>query len=131
MDVHKHLRNSHQLNKCQVCDENFALYDTTHDCLGERARLCEYCDRAFDSMHMLMEHLCNDHTEAEQLTFVCEICKRKFRMRMLLEAHRDRHSSGDFACTKCPKVFDTSHELKSHKRAVHIEASKAHISCNS
>lgn len=114
-----HLHKKHAMKKCQVCDEEVVPTDRMHACVGEWPLTCEYCISSFHSLYALTEHLSTEHSESEKLVYVCDICRRKFRMRMLMDAHREKHTPGCFGCKECPEVFDTSPDLRKHERAAH------------
>lgn len=124
-----HLAKVHPLKNCPVCDDDVVPGDTSHACLGNRPLTCEYCASSFGSLHELLIHLANGHSEMEKQHFICDICRRKFRMRMLMDAHREKHTPGSFGCEECPEVFDTKLELKNHSRLSHPKVgSEANIS---
>lgn len=120
-----HLRRYHRLRNCQICDDELLPADEpAHCCLGERPLACEYCAYSFDRQHALMVHLSDAHADAEKLTYLCDICRRKFRMQLLMDAHREKHTLASFACDKCADVFDTKLELFNHRRRAHTTRSK-------
>lgn len=116
----------HSKMKCQICDEELLPSDTTHDCLGKRTLPCEYCAGSFESLPVLLAHFNTDHADIEKLMYICDICRQKVHTRILLDAHKDKHTRGCFACTKCSQVFDKKLELLAHMRRDHVAASKTH-----
>lgn len=122
--LRSHLLYKHPIEKCQICDEELLLGVESHDCLGERSLPCEYCARPFVSLPRLLVHFGSEHADAEKLIYVCDICRRQVHTRILMEAHREKHTRGSFVCNKCPEVFDKKMELSLHKRRNHRDASK-------
>lgn len=123
-NLRAHLRRIHQLKSCQICDEDLMPNDTTHTCIGDRPLACEYCIHSFETQHALLAHLDDDHTGEEKLTYLCDICRRKFRMQLLMDAHREKHTLASFACDKCTEAFDTKLALYNHRRVAHTTRSK-------
>lgn len=114
----------HPLTKCQICQKKLSPDDTSHDCIGEQQLPCEYCDRSLKSLTELMTHLSNDHADTEKMVYACDLCRRPFDMRILMEAHRvARH----LTCTKCPATFDTMSKCYYHKQNAHVKQSKRPI----
>lgn len=119
-----HLRRVHQLKNCQICDKDLSPNDKTHSCINKRPLTCEYCIHTFETQYALLTHLTDDHTDNEKLTYLCDICRRKFHMQLLMNAHREKHTQGSFACDKCTKAFDTKLQLYNHRRVEHTTRSK-------
>lgn len=122
--VAKHMRKAHPMGACAVCDAELATADTTHSCIDRHPLGCDYCPSSFGSVYALSAHLSNGHAAEAKRIFVCDICGRQFHQRLLMEAHRERHTRGSFACSKCDQVFDTKSKRHSHLRSAHTEASK-------
>lgn len=115
-----------QQQKCMICDEKFALDElATHLCIDRSELICEYCTKPFESLNELKEHLNNDHSNEEKLLYVCDICRRAFPMRSLMDCHRKYHKAGCYSCKKCNKTFDTVLQKEKHLFNDHIASSKS------
>lgn len=122
--VRLHLTVKHPMEKCTICTEEVSSADTMHSCTGQSQLACEYCSSSFRSMGALIAHSSNDHSELKKPLYECDVCQKKFDMRIIIEAHRQtRH----IACIKCNEIFDTKLLLKAHKSATHVNFSKSYI----
>lgn len=119
--LRSHLTRMHPMSKCTICNEEVAVADKTHSCIGQSQLACEYCTSSINSIGALISHLRNDHTASEKQSYACDICRQQFDMRILMEAHR---KTGHFACTECHEIFDTKLDLKAHERVKHHKRSR-------
>lgn len=106
--------------KCRIC--NVALDADAikqHSCIGDGPWACDYCTGQFESLYALSGHLSIEHTVSEKLSFVCDVCRRRFSMRMLLDAHMATHAQKRTATgakagdEKCQKAADDKSESSS------------------
>ena len=68
----------------------------------------------------LKRHLLRSHNEGTWLTMTCNICQKKFSNCVYLKQHLLRHEGvKPYVCSECNKSFNTSSNLKQHKRQVH------------
>lgn len=103
--------------KCRVCNVPLdADAIKQHSCIGDGPWACDYCAGQFESLYALSGHLSIEHTVAEKLSFVCDVCRRRFSMRMLLDAHMATHAQkraatdAKAANEKCTKAADDPSE---------------------
>ena len=55
-----------------------------------------------------------------EISFVCSICERKFKIKSELRLHVNTiHEGKGFKCSSCPALFDFNSNLKEHFKSVH------------
>ena len=55
-----------------------------------------------------------------EISFVCSICERKFKIKSELRLHVNTiHEGKGFKCSNCPALFDFNSNLKEHFKSVH------------
>ena len=55
-----------------------------------------------------------------EISFVCSICERKFKIKSELRMHVNTiHEGKGFKCSSCPALFDFNSNLKEHFKSVH------------
>ncbi|CAG9789653.1 unnamed protein product [Diatraea saccharalis] len=125
--------------KCNICDTGFDslddfvyhliidhkknIYTDVDDRIisfkfEEKLLSCVFCSQAFNKFKSLMQHM-NIHYS----NFVCEVCNAGFVTRQLLYSHSFTHKKGEFECTFCDKIFDTSMKQRSHENIIHKQTS--------
>ena len=71
------------------------------------------CGKVFTSKTDLLKHYC----VGEKISHECDICKKAFRERINLSAHKRIHGSEKpYECNICKKTFINSSALTYHKR---------------
>lgn len=117
-----------QLKNCFICDERLTTDQlVTHSCLASSEIVCEYCSTPFELLDQLKEHLANEHSNAEKLVYICDICRSPFPMRSLMDCHKKYHKSGCYSCKKCNKTFDTVLQKQKHLINDHVTNSKSSL----
>lgn len=75
---------------------------------------CQHCDKIFDKLSALKEHLVV-HLNTKE--FVCETCGRAFKTKHLLKKHAHSHNDDRcFKCCECGQVLKSTGTLKNHMR---------------
>lgn len=73
---------------------------------------CQHCDKEYDKMSSLKEHLVG-HLKTKE--FVCETCGRAYRTNYQLKQHKQCHNNErQFKCCECDQVLKTIQTLKIH-----------------
>ncbi|GJQ87332.1 hypothetical protein Trydic_g17379 [Trypoxylus dichotomus] len=129
---------------CEVCGKGFIqsktlqihrrthspiTYDSLEFCTSEAHITCEFCGRGFKRAggykNHLRKHLPETETGAKRMESTpqngktsgehsCDICKRLFKTKHLLKAHKLTHGEKSYLCSECGKVFTTKGSLQSH-----------------
>jgi len=111
---------------CRTCDEwirdatTFKNHQNQH-----QNRCCKTCKVEFSTVSEKENHDC-------QHPFKCETCKKIFRRKQQLEAHKLVHSGlKQYGCEHCGKLFKQMGHLKAHVEEVHEvdKSSNEHV-CN-
>lgn len=122
--------------KCKICDENIetveALFDHLRNehqkiihadvmknrivpfQLGGEELKCAICPLVFTRFKLLMKHMHKHYRN-----YVCEICGSGFFNHAAMYRHKDTHTTGNFACGECGKVFSSNQKRTSHVNKVH------------
>ena len=80
---------------------------------------CVLCPNTYDHFKLLVEHM-NVHYN----NYNCDICNAPFLSKRTFQSHMARHNQGEFSCTFCSKVFDTTGKKRCHEKFVHINSHK-------
>ena len=116
----------HPENKCKSCGKTF-YYKTalekhiliTHD--GHKEHICESCGKSFAEKHLLQHHVDRQH---KGVRYMCESCGKSWEVKSTLRKHiLDVHEGHGqkFPCNRCDEVFYTATDIKSHRRAKHMD----------
>ncbi|XP_053671640.1 zinc finger protein 674-like [Anopheles nili] len=128
---------------CSQCgqlllSQSAASYHTRHQCVEEKKKMrtrqesvrCALCKQLFLTQHHLETHLAEWHgtQELEQHLqrnrekerthkYPCEVCGRKFKQKIVLTRHRQRHDGvRPYRCEICGRTFVQKGTLKTHMR---------------
>ncbi|XP_070199755.1 zinc finger protein 721-like [Littorina saxatilis] len=86
----------------------------------QRERICDVCGAILSSPVSLKHHKERLHeTSADDYSFACELCEKRFRIRSSLLSHLRWHKKGDvraYQCQFCPKAFKKTTHLNIHER---------------
>lgn len=102
---------------CHVCGQTFsdkvALAQHSASDHNELYR-CDICKRPFSTEELKVEHFSIAHLK-------CTICEKTFPKRHLLLQHqeKDHGDSNPIKCTKCPELFATKTQYRTHYLADH------------
>ena len=122
--------------KCSKCDKAYASKSklNAHLRLHTKSNIhqCKLCNKIFTYPSYLEEHMKSHKSntlltegEKEVLNFECTICKKRFRLAKILNAHLRLHSGkGLSQCNICDKKFNQKYSLKVHLQT--HEAKKLH-----
>ncbi|XP_033213529.1 zinc finger protein 600-like isoform X2 [Belonocnema kinseyi] len=112
--------------KCFRCHKAYACKSklNAHMRLHTKSNVhpCKICNKIFTYPSYLLEHMnahkSNNHKLKDQkqiFHFECNICKKKFQIAKLLNAHLRLHSGiGLSQCNVCDKKFNHKYSLKVH-----------------
>ncbi|CAG9789652.1 unnamed protein product [Diatraea saccharalis] len=121
--------------KCNICDTEFDSLDdfvyhliTDHDKkiysdiedhivpfkFEDEVLRCVFCSKICNKFKTMLEHM-NIHYR----NVVCHVCDAGFVNSNILSNHIPTHKKGEFECTFCDKIFDTSLKQKAHEKVVH------------
>ena len=163
--VHKKMDNNpssvgtKKICKCYFCSKVFAttleLYEhrRTHQKQAEDGKMyydCNDCDKKFDKVSGLKNHVHRVHTSVRQCVecnatfadkatllihmnmshekYKCDQCDKECATEKLLNTHKKQiHEGKKFACEKCDKVYGASSHLKKHVQMTHEDKSLCQI----
>ncbi|XP_075989247.1 uncharacterized protein LOC142985138 isoform X2 [Anticarsia gemmatalis] len=100
------------------------IHDTIKDYIipfkfdTEKLKCC-VCGQEFKHFKLLSEHMCEHYRNYE-----CVVCTRPFINKQSWQIHTYRHKTGQFKCSKCPKIFDSKPKRSDHERVTHKLLSK-------
>ncbi|CAG9577704.1 unnamed protein product [Danaus chrysippus] len=129
-----HMRNHHSGSRavCRECGKSFVNNDSLAEHMlihqGIKNYECPECGKRFRTRNQIRHHLVkhSDHKD-----FYCVECDVRFKSAHTLRQHLKRTTkhkdkkSLKFACSLCPKRFDTAALLTTHTRVQH-EGSRPH-----
>lgn len=87
--------------------------------LTEKDYKCVHCGALYEGFMSLFVHM-NKHYQS----FVCHTCGKGYSAKHKLRAHRMRHESGEFACSRCDQVFSNRPAKNRHVAAAHARKEK-------
>ncbi|XP_075989285.1 uncharacterized protein LOC142985169 isoform X5 [Anticarsia gemmatalis] len=108
-DVISHLSNEHKKMFYSDIKNHIMPFKFDTDKLT-----CCLCLNIFDKFKGLQEHMHKHYRN-----FICNVCDAGFINMGSLRTHANTHVKGTFACTYCPKIFDSVPKQKSHIRTAH------------
>lgn len=73
---------------------------------------CIPCDRSFDSMTRLKQHLRDSPVHAR--SFKCDDCDRTFNSKEALQQHLRSSPAHNFKCNDCDQTFNSREALQQH-----------------
>jgi Zinc finger, C2H2 type len=124
--LRNHVKNVHAENgtSCDWCDAKFAnMGNLSIHMKAEHERIynsyCKFCEQWFSSKHVLDTHIKRIHLQTE---FRCYRCGKKFREKVILKEHLEKHKihkEMKSSCVVCKKSFMSSFHLAVHTRTKH------------
>uniref|UniRef100_A0A8D8BL98 Transcription factor grauzone n=1 Tax=Culex pipiens TaxID=7175 RepID=A0A8D8BL98_CULPI len=81
---------------------------------------CELCDRVCQNKRAWRAHMKNAHGTPDK---VCELCGKCFKKKQSLQEHIAAVHTGQklFSCPFCPRNFNSSSNMHTHKKNMHTE----------
>ncbi|XP_021932945.1 zinc finger protein 768-like isoform X2 [Zootermopsis nevadensis] len=107
---------------CPHCSKQFsskyglANHMNLHLPEGERPYRCQYCNKGFGAKHAMTKHERTHLPDEERLSYVCDICGKRFGYASTLDGHQ-RHvhqNERPFVCHVCAKSFPIKGALAYH-----------------
>lgn len=118
------------LHKCETCGQEFRLkcemdeHKVSHLKDGPMPFQCGTCPRGFQNFEAFQEHNKLHHLRKK---FGCGQCGRKYDDENKLNQHMASHQIKPYSCTKCNKLFRSSHACLRHQR---LHGENMRYSCN-
>lgn len=82
---------------------------------------CIHCLKTFDHFKVAYQHMSEHYRNYE-----CDLCGMPFVTEQNFRCHTRGHSTGEFKCNYCPKVFDTYGKKMTHHNKLHLNDGKRH-----
>ncbi|PSN50914.1 hypothetical protein C0J52_05366 [Blattella germanica] len=107
---------------CPHCDRKFsskyglANHMNLHLPEDERPYKCQHCNKGFGAKHAMTKHERTHLPDEERLSYVCDICGKRFGYASTLDGHQ-RHvhqNERPFVCHVCAKTFPIKGALTYH-----------------
>lgn len=122
-----------RLFKCDHCSlrfptkRNLKYHLVVHS--KERPFNCRACSLTFKCSRGLKSHFNNCHLVSDHniLVFECDHCRKKFKNKVLLKRHVERHTTKLLNCRDCLKKFKSTRNLRVHER---IHKNERPYKCN-
>lgn len=85
---------------------------------------CTVCGKETPTLNALKAHMGYVHNDERK--YACSICDKAFKRPIGLKEHMTIHIGGAlYSCTFCTKTFNSSANLYSHRKKVHLEEYEA------
>lgn len=120
-------------SKCRKCPAYFSdrmsrlQHSILHSFPEARQFNCTHCGRVFDSKESLIAHMEQNQPQKDlpakikpilpalsSLSYECNICKKTFTTKLMLDKHLPTHKISGTNCSICDKHFKSIQHLKSH-----------------
>ena len=119
--LHKKRHDGVEDFKCEYCDRRYVASSLLKTHIRDKHKIstevftCEHCKKEFNKKEKLKSHL-TWHTGEKP--FKCRVgCEKGFRNRVPREDHERMHRGvKEFQCTRCPKMFMKSSNLRVHMK---------------
>jgi len=119
--ISDHLKNVHTTDKnfqCKICSKSFksAQCLKKHEKTHNKVHKCDICNKMYPILSKLNQHKKIYHENGK--SFECEICGKKFNLKVHLKNHQKTHSKSrpkPFKCQRCDFATDDQHYLKYHQ----------------
>ena len=111
-DFIKHKQN--HIEKCPICGDKFTDMMKLKQHIEQHSDTlfrCSACTLSFDDENDLINHKAIDHDIHE-----CDICKKQFTVKDVLDKHMLTHLDNLYTCNICPETFSTRSEFTRHKQ---------------
>ncbi|XP_053403262.1 uncharacterized protein LOC123555219 [Mercenaria mercenaria] len=129
-----HLSSVHRSKKqvqCPVCKKKFRnqhlldRHELVHK--GSRPFSCHACDATFKRADHLKVHI--DKVHDLTVLWVCSVpgCEARYRYKVQLDSHIQRHTDKRFSCSNCPRQFTGLSLLNRHREKRHSLKEKLKI----
>lgn len=110
--------------KCHECGKTFSSHQGIRQHLASGAHTdspkykCPKCDRIFDALMWLTDHMV---THTDERPYKCHICGACFKSDKRLKNHMKVHSDNRprYECADCGKSYTSAGALKEHEEVVH------------
>lgn len=120
----KHFPKSASPSSCLICYENILPGKVPeHSCIEPEKLRCEQCLKPFKTLYAFNKHLKVDH-KVMCGQYKCDVCRRAFGARILLDEHSKVHVNSTFTCDICSKLFPSKVSLQYHMNSSHNEKGK-------
>ncbi|XP_067015148.2 zinc finger protein 260 [Anabrus simplex] len=108
--------------QCPLCSKRFSSkyglsnHQNLHLPEDERPYKCRHCKKGFGAKHAMTKHERTHLPDEERLSYVCDICGKRFGYASTLDGHQ-RHvhqNERPFVCHVCAKTFPIKGALTYH-----------------
>ena len=120
----RHMESRHSTAKpfaCDICfftfkSETFMYAHKINKHTGEGGIYsCPVCQQQYPILHSLNAHFKSSHLDPKRDKKACNVCGKILDV-YTMKRHEDSHKTKTVKCDKCPAVFKTDRDLKSHQR---------------
>ncbi|XP_067133511.1 zinc finger protein 761-like [Centruroides vittatus] len=120
--IHRESHSDQRKYSCQVCNKSFKtkcclrahVLIHTDEC----KYCCQICNKYFKTKFSLRQHKKTHEDRTDK--YFCDVCKTGFRCNSTFVRHRIVQHQNMFACSYCRKSFKTKNMLEAHKK-IHIQ----------
>ncbi|XP_067119411.1 zinc finger protein 624-like [Centruroides vittatus] len=119
---HKIVHNKDLNHSCQICNKRFKTKQClrAHVLIhtDECKYCCQICNKYFKTKFSLRQHKKTHEDRTDK--YFCDVCKTGFKCNSTFVRHRIVQHQNMFACCYCRKSFKTKNMLEAHKK-IHIQ----------